>query len=1318
MKKLFNYKHTLKYFLVLMVMLSAYSSNATHLSGGDISYKCIGLRKWEITLVVYRDCSGVQMPSCNSGSQTSCTKTLTARAMATIANGGLNPNGCTAPVQSISVTVTSFKVESIMKEARGVCGTSAKNTCTNNATTSAGTYTPAIEGYYYRGVLDMSSTIYDAANVCSYWEVEWNEASRSVNINNISNSGGTNYFISAVINIHHNQNSVNWANSSPEFKNEAVMIICSNRETFKNVGAADPDRDSLTYKIAKSKGTGGVPVNYAAPYSENKPFPLNGGSPPHTLYPQPNGPYVILDSLNGDISFNATNSHPTNIIWGQLNVEVTQWNYNANGTPFIVGRTQRELQMYVRSCPANISPRFATSPSLPNNSPKFNWTVCAGEQLCFTVTAKDDDDGPEPGPSTKQDTTYVSWNNAIERPGKLTFAKDYDTTIPAQRPREDRWKFCWQTEASDGSRLPYYFTVTGMDNHCPNVGQVTRAFSVTVIPVAALANSLYDDSCGRYRYEVKKLDLKQTLTLARLDIAKEPNDFTFASGMHTTISSNLNPTSVASPIILADTVALKRPGKYLVRYVALTTGSCPETIVYDTITVVVGYPQLALTTQLDTVCKNVATLTLAKSPLGGVLSGTAIDSNGVINIQSASILANNFYVYKYKYVDSTSCVDSVTKTVFVMPNTPVIISSQKDSVCKNALTFGLTATPTKGIFSGKAINSNTGNINLNDTALLPNTAYQYKYVYSNNYGCLDSNTKTIFVNPVPEATLTSTKDSVCKSLTNFFVTGSPANGVYSGLAINSANGHIVLTSAAIVANVAYNYNYIYTSNAGCVDTASKTIFVLPTPVATLTSSTDTVCKNVSAHTLSATPANGTFLGTAISNTGIINFQQSGILPNTLYTYKYYVANNGGCADTATKNIYVKPNVQTTLTSSTDTVCKNVIGFKLTGTPASGVFSGTSINSSGTINLQHSTITPNTTFTYKYKYSNAFGCADSSLKNIRILPNVVTSLLSIRDTACQNATAFTLTGIPANGVYYGNGINSSGVINLRSTAIIPNAKQPYKYVVSNSYGCADSSTKNIFVSAMPPVTLTANKDTVCKNDNFFTLTASPFNGVYSGTSINAISGEIDLRLPVIQTNQWYQYKYTYANALGCKDSAFKGIYVLVNPQASVIAGNLNPQKNTSVSYAVDLVNNLNYVWQVNAKGAIQSSNKNTATILWNDTGSTTISVTASNSCGLVLNTYSVTISPASGINENSWLNDFTLFPNPATNQITVSFYAKQTDMNLQVFNSTLQLVKTVPLSSVNNQYNTTVSLDNLSAGLYFVKVGNSQYQHTTKVIVNK
>ncbi|TAE79281.1 MAG: hypothetical protein EAY81_11445, partial [Bacteroidetes bacterium] len=162
--------------LFVFGLFSSFTAEATHLAGGDIEYRCIGFRRWEISLVVYRDCSptSIQMPGCPNGGTgfVNCTKTLTVVPAKTLAGGGLNPNGCTAPVPSISVTVTAWKLEDVGKSTLGICPT-AKNICTNRGTVIAGTQNPSLEGYYYRGILDMSSPVFN--NACPYWEVIWSE---------------------------------------------------------------------------------------------------------------------------------------------------------------------------------------------------------------------------------------------------------------------------------------------------------------------------------------------------------------------------------------------------------------------------------------------------------------------------------------------------------------------------------------------------------------------------------------------------------------------------------------------------------------------------------------------------------------------------------------------------------------------------------------------------------------------------------------------------------------------------------------------------------------------------------------------------------------------------------------------------------------------------------------------------------------------------------------------------------------------------------------------------------------------------------------
>ena len=565
--------------LTLAMLLSNSSTYATHVVGGDVEYECTGPRIWKMRLTIYRFCNGAALCS-NMG----CTAPMTARP-----NTTLNPAGCVANPSTVPLTLSLVKVEDIGKANVALCGNLAKNGCNNLGQVTPGPYNPSIEKYVFEGTLNLSMPSLNNSN-CAYWDVFWELCCRNDNIWNLAGSGGQSFRIGATINIF-NRSQNPCKNNSPVFKEEPVATLCSGQEYVFNMGALDVDDDSLTYEIAPSVQQGGGLVNYQPPGSANYPFPLNATRAPHTNFPQPNGPYVVIDSVNGDISLNALNN-TTGYIYGNLNVRVKQWSYDANGVPVLVGITQRDLQLYVFNCPGNNPPRLATIPSGPNNKPIYDYAVCAGEQLCFTVIAKDTDVLPL---IPRYDTTFMKWNEGIVRPGKLTFQPTYPVGAGLPRPREDSWQFCWQTEESDGRTLPYYFTVTGADKFCPNVGRVTRSFSIRVLQTPKADGVKQDLFCGRWIYRVRKTEVKQTFASASMRIAVNPFDYNFSGGFRTIPLRALNPgPNATGPItdprpIFIDTFTYTRGGKYLVQFTVSTPGFTAGqfcTKVYtDTITV-------------------------------------------------------------------------------------------------------------------------------------------------------------------------------------------------------------------------------------------------------------------------------------------------------------------------------------------------------------------------------------------------------------------------------------------------------------------------------------------------------------------------------------------------------------------------------------------------------------------------------------------------------------------------------------------------------------------------------------------------------------
>jgi hypothetical protein len=562
-------------------VLNFSTAEASHVVGGDVEYECTGPRTWRIRLTIYRDCTGATL--CGS---MACTQNMTARP-----NTTLNPAGCVANPSSAPVSLNLVKVEDVGKANVALCGSIAKNTCTNLNQVAPGSYNPSIEKYVFEGILNLNYPSLNNTN-CIYWDISWDLCCRNAGIWNLAGSGGQTFLIGATINIM-NRSQNPCKNNSPILKNEPVATLCSGQEYVFNMGAVDPDDDSLTYEIAPSLQQGGATAVYQPPGGPNYPFPLNSNRPPHVNFPQNPGPYVIMDSTNGDISFNALNN-TTGFIFGNLNVRIKQWTYDANGNPVLVGITQRDLQLYVFNCPGNNPPRFATIPSGPNNRPVYDYAVCAGEELCFTIIAKDTDVYPA---LPRFDTTYMSWNQGIVRPGKLTFQPTYPVGPGLPRPREDSWQFCWKTEESDGRTLPYYFTVTGVDKFCPNVGIVTRAFSIRVLPQPKANGDKRDLLCGKWVYRAFKTEVRQNFSAATMRIASNPFDYGFTNGFRTIPIRALNPgPNPTGPItdprpIFIDTFTYTRGGKYLVEFTVTSPGYFPgqactrvytDTIVVDT----------------------------------------------------------------------------------------------------------------------------------------------------------------------------------------------------------------------------------------------------------------------------------------------------------------------------------------------------------------------------------------------------------------------------------------------------------------------------------------------------------------------------------------------------------------------------------------------------------------------------------------------------------------------------------------------------------------------------------------------------------------
>jgi PKD repeat protein/dTDP-4-dehydrorhamnose 3,5-epimerase-like enzyme len=215
----------LRYLLTVLLALVGLQTMATHMSGGEIYWECIGPNTYRIRLVVYRDCAGINVdPSYNLL--------------------------LTSPCGNRTLTVTTPGGVEISQ----LCDLELPNSTCNGGTL------PGIQQYEYTGTIILPP--------CNSWSVRWTNIYRNNAIVNLTNPGTREMFIEAVMNT-----ATAPCNDSPVFTNTAIPYVCLGYPVSFSYGAVDPEADSLSYALIGARMAGGAAIPYVVPFSGANPIP-------------------------------------------------------------------------------------------------------------------------------------------------------------------------------------------------------------------------------------------------------------------------------------------------------------------------------------------------------------------------------------------------------------------------------------------------------------------------------------------------------------------------------------------------------------------------------------------------------------------------------------------------------------------------------------------------------------------------------------------------------------------------------------------------------------------------------------------------------------------------------------------------------------------------------------------------------------------------------------------------------------------------------------------------------------------------------------
>jgi len=748
----------------------------------------------------------------------------------------------------------------------------------------------------------------------------------------------------------------------------------------------------------------------------------------------------------------------------------------------------------------------------------------------------------------------------------------------------------------------------------------------------------------------------------------------------------------------------------------------------------------------QTVTYTIPTITYATTYLWTVPNGTIISGQGTPSITvvgsipvttNVSVLGNNACGGGLSSSLSVTVNPKPVATITSNPSNATICMGQSIYLAANGGTSamwypgsisGLTYTPT------------------------PTFNTMYTSVVSNVYGCSDTATINVTVNPLPTVTVNTTPfgGNICNG-TSATITASGSTATYLW------NDNFVGSVHTVAPGTTTTYTVTGTNSFGCTASASATITVNSLPIATIAPSSATICIGQSA---SFTASGGvSYLWSNSMTTASIS-----VTPATSTTYTVTVTNAVGCTSTTNVSVSVNPLPIAAITPAAPSICQGITASltasggatylwntgatTATITPTPTITTGYSVtvtsifgcvaiaNATVTVNplpanagtiIGATTVCQNTSVSYStsnilnatsYVWSVPTGAtitsgqgttmiqvdfSGASSGNINVFghnncgdgqstPISVTVNLAPSLNATANPTdvcAGTSTDLTANGT--GTIFAWSGGGSTQTITVWPTTNTTYSVTVTGPNGCSATGNIAINVHTAPAVALVLTDDNFCTDVNSAVISGgSPAGGTYTGT---CVFGGNTIYPPVSGAGTWV-ITYTYADGYGCSGSATD--LLTINPIPIVMFTNI-----VGVIYSdtppFDLMGNVSPIGGTFTGDGMVGSMFSPAIAGPGNHILTYTYVHPFTGCSASQIQY-VNVGTV-GIDEVSVAaNAISIFPNPASTNLNLTGIDTKAIRSLNIINLLGEVVYTTTI----NAENMVLDVSSLATGSYFIR----------------
>jgi hypothetical protein len=397
-------------------------------------------------------------------------------------------------------------------------------------------------------------------------------------------------------------------------------------------------------------------------------------------------------------------------------------------------------------------------------------------------------------------------------------------------------------------------------------------------------------------------------------------------------------------------------------------------------------------------------------------------------------LGTDCYSSKLLIINSTGCMDSSNHNICISAYPNPFLTMVKKASCNPLLVNFKDSSNSLIAIANYYIDFGDSTTAYNSSAVPNVVAHTYsntghltpkidvaKYTVTTAFGCSSSINDTFKINPIPQACIGKTNDSVCPGVPTI-IGCAPIAGMhylwYKPFGIGTFSPTDSTSNPAVTPFASTTYNLAVKNQWGCRDTDSVYVFVkgLLVPYAGRDTS---VCKGGSVHLFSQ--GGFSYVWEQLSNhTQISTSNDFVVVPDSSTTYQAIIT--GDCnTDSTTINVNVFPNPSITIDQilvppATPPIAGRPILLTTTLNPLNtlGYYNWNPNTNMNCDTCHNVTVSPDVNTTYTVVFTNNYGCKDSSEITIYVLCDKSNSIY------VPNAFEPTLSANSRNAYFYVQG----------------------------------------------------------------------------------------------------------------------------------------------------------------------------------------------------------------------------------------------------------------------------------------------------------